>query len=121
MRKMLGVLVALVVGAVAALAVSSPAQATAITFTQTSVWSTGYVGEVTVTNNFSIPITGWEVGFTLPAGTAVSSLWNAQSAATTPHYVVINPTWAGSLNPGASTTFGFVVTGTGVPTFLWPL
>ncbi|MDG4766473.1 cellulose binding domain-containing protein [Solwaraspora sp. WMMD406] len=121
MRKLLGLLVAVVVGLTVTLMVSTPAQATGVTFTQTSVWSTGYVAEVTVTNNYSIPITGWEVGFTLPAGSTVSSLWNARSAASTPHYIMINPTWSTTLNPGVSTTFGFVVTGTGTPTFLWPL
>nr|MDT0662073.1 cellulose binding domain-containing protein [Micromonospora sp. DSM 115978] len=121
MRKLFGLLSALVVGVAATLLIATPAQATTATFVQTSAWSTGYVADVTVGNNFTIPITGWEVAFTLPAGSTVSTVWNARIATTTPHYTLINATWNGSLAPGTSATFGMVVTGTGTPTFLWPL
>jgi chitinase len=120
-RKFIGVLVALAVGVAATLAVTSPAQATTATFTQTSAWSTGYVGEVVVTNDFTVPITGWEVAFTLPTGSSVSSAWSTQVATTTPHYTLINTSWNGALAPGQSVAIGFVVTGTGLPTILWPL
>lgn len=121
MRKLVSLLAALLVGLAATLVIATPARATTATFVQTSAWSTGYVGEVTVTNNFTIPISGWEVAFTLPAGSTLYTAWSTQVATTTPHYTMINMSWNGSLAPGASTTFGFVVTGTGTPTILWPL
>ncbi|MFV2106134.1 cellulose binding domain-containing protein [Micromonospora sp. LOL_015] len=121
MRKLLGFVAALAIGVYATLFFAPSAQATAATFTQTSSWSSGYVAEIVVTNDFTVPITGWEVAFTLPAGSTISSAWSTQVATTTPHYTLINTSWNGSLAPGQSVAIGFVVTGTGLPTILWPL
>ncbi|MFV2013042.1 MULTISPECIES: cellulose binding domain-containing protein [unclassified Micromonospora] len=121
MRKLLGFVAALAIGVYATLFFAPSAQATTATFTQTSSWSSGYVAEIVVTNDFTVPITGWEVAFTLPAGSTISSAWSTQVATTTPHYTLINTSWNGSLAPGQSVAIGFVVTGTGLPTILWPL
>lgn len=120
MGRTVRLLAAVVIGVAATLVVASPAQATQVTYTTVSSWSTGYFGEVTVTNNFAIPITGWEVAFSLPAGETVSSAWTAREAQDTPYYIFINESWNGALAPGDTATFGFIATGTGPPTFLWP-
>lgn len=112
--------VTFMIGAAATLTVATPAHATAMTYTRIATWSTGYTAEITVTNNFSFAISGWEVGFDLPSTTTIQSLWNSRVGSTTPHYVIVNATYNGTLNPGASTTFGFVALGLDDPVFLWP-
>lgn len=121
MKRLLRILSALVVGAVATLAFAAPAEATTATFVKTAVWSTGYTAQVTVTNNYSVPLTGWEVAFLLPATSTISAAWSVQPATTTPYYSMVNAAWNGILNPGDTATFGFTVTGTDDPVFLWPL
>lgn len=123
MRRLWRVLGALVVGLAATMVVASPAHATTVDFTKTGEWSTGYVIEATVTNDFDFPISGWEVAFYLPPGEQVSSAWNVRVGRETPHYVYVNTTWNGALEPGDSTTFGFIVVTEntpGAPVILYP-
>ena len=50
---------------------------------------------MTVTNSGDVPMLGWMVNWALPTGQSVAGLWN------------------GSLSPGQSATFGYVVNGDG--------
>lgn len=79
----------------------------------TGTWSGGYQSEVTVTNSGSVPMLGWMVDWTLPAGQSVASLWNGDATYTGQDVMVHNAGWNGSLSPGRSTTFGYVVQGSG--------
>jgi endo-1,4-beta-xylanase len=75
----------------------------------TSSWGDGWQGDVTVKANQAI--SGWTLTWTFPSGTSLSSSWNAQvsgSSSVTAKNVGFN----GSLGAGASTTWGFVGTGT---------
>ena len=123
MTRLWRVLGALVVGLAATLVVASPAHATTVNFVKTVEWPNGYIIEATVTNNLVTPITGWEVGFELPAGEYVELSWNVRVGQAEPHYVCVNTEHNGSLRPGESTTFGFVVITTnkpGMPIILYP-
>ncbi|GGO96869.1 hypothetical protein GCM10012280_57340 [Wenjunlia tyrosinilytica] len=99
--------------------VATPASAATATaaFSKTSTWDTGYQGQYKVTNTGSSTLSGWTVEFDLPSGTTVGSYWDALLT-TGPgnHYTFKNREYNGSLAPGASTTFGWVSTGTGTPT-----
>ncbi|WP_416968070.1 cellulose binding domain-containing protein [Streptomyces sp. 4F14] len=66
---------------------------------------------MTVTNGSSAALAGWTVTLPLPAGQTVSSLWSGQSTGTTGNVTVRNASWNGALGVGASTTFGFTVSG----------
>lgn len=79
----------------------------------TGTWSDGYQSEVTVTNTGTVPMLGWMTGFTLPAGQSVASLWNGDATYTGQDVMVHNAGWNGSLSPGRSATFGYVVRGSG--------
>nr|MDT0657375.1 cellulose binding domain-containing protein [Micromonospora sp. DSM 115978] len=106
----------LAVVAAVLLAPATPAYAaTTATFTKTSEWGGGYVGQFTVHNDSATPLTGWRVEFDLPAGTSVGSHWNATLTRSGDRYVFTNLAWNGVLAPGASTGFGWVAGGTGVP------
>ncbi|MEV4412062.1 cellulose binding domain-containing protein [Catellatospora sp. NPDC049609] len=85
------------------------------TVTQVSTWGTGYGADVTITNSGDATATGWTVAFDLPAGTTVSSSWSSTRTQTGQRYTFVNVSWNGTLNPGASQTFGFNAAGLGLP------
>jgi len=99
-----------VIAALAALAVvpipASAAPATAA-FTKVSDWGSGFEGKFTLVNGTTSPINGWTVSFDLPSGYAISSSWDAVRSNSGQRYTFTNPSWAPTLPPGASTTFGF--------------
>jgi hypothetical protein len=92
-----------------------PASAATAAFVRTSTWSSGYEAKFTVTNNSSASISSWNVQFDLPAGSAVGSFWDARLTTSGQHVTAVNQSWNGALAPGASTSFGFIVSGTGDP------
>lgn len=79
----------------------------------TGTWPGGYQSEVTVTNSGDVPMLGWMVNWALPAGQSVASLWNGNATYTGQDVMVHNADWNGSLSPGQSATFGYVVNGDG--------
>jgi chitinase len=81
------------------------------TFTATSDWGSGHEVRVTVTNGTDATVSTWRVEFDLPAGTTISSFWDADVARTGNHYVGTKKSWAGSLPPGGSQTWGYIGTG----------
>ncbi|MET8266172.1 cellulase family glycosylhydrolase [Micromonospora arida] len=98
-----------------ALVAATPASAATAVFSVTNNWGNGYQGQVTVTNDTSAPITSWRVEFDLPSSSTVSQSWNAQQTTSGSHYTFANVSWNGTLAAGASTSFGFLVNGTGTP------
>ncbi|MFE9188220.1 cellulase family glycosylhydrolase [Micromonospora sp. NPDC007208] len=98
-----------------ALVAATPASAATAVFAVTNNWGNGYQGQVTVTNDTSAPITSWRVEFDLPSSSTVSQSWNAQQTTSGSHYTFANVSWNGTLAAGASTSFGFLVNGTGTP------
>lgn len=78
----------------------------AAAFSVQNDWSTGFTGQVTVTNQSSVATNGWAVEIDTPD--LITAAWNSsivsQSAG---KYFISNAAWNGSLAPGASVTFGF--------------
>ncbi|MFJ3922141.1 cellulose binding domain-containing protein [Streptomyces sp. NPDC090022] len=101
-----------------AIALTGTAQAASVgaAFTKSSSWSTGYTGQYVITNHGDKPLKGWTLEFDLPAGTALSSLWNGEHTVSGSHVTVKPPRWADTgLAPGASVTVGFVTSAQGTP------
>lgn len=105
---------AAVITLVASLVVTQPAFAAGsigATFTSAGDWGTGHQVNVTVTNSGSTPVNGWTLEFDLPTGDAVTSSWDADVTRAGQHYTAKNKSWATTLAPGASLTWGYVATG----------
>jgi chitin-binding protein len=87
------------------------------TFRTTNSWSGGFQGEVTVTAGGS-GVSGWTTSFSPGAGATISQAWNGIYLQSGTLSVVRNANWNRQLAPNASTTYGFVGSGTvsGVPT-----
>ncbi|TQJ23105.1 endoglucanase [Micromonospora sp. A202] len=94
---------------------ATPASAATAVFSVTNNWGNGYQGQITVTNDTSAQITSWRVEFDLPSSSTVSQSWNAQQSTSGSRYAFTNVSWNGTLAAGASTSFGFLVNGSGTP------
>ncbi|OPG01547.1 hypothetical protein B1L11_44285 [Microbispora sp. GKU 823] len=60
----------------------------------------------------SAPVNGWTVKWTLSNGQTISQVWNGTLSTTGSAVSVSNASYNGSLQPSASTTFGFLAGGT---------
>jgi Cellulose binding domain/Glycosyl hydrolases family 18 len=102
-------------GVAVARSATSTAYGTA-TFATTSTWSSGYQAQYTIKNIGSTDLSGWTVAIDMPAGTTVSSSWDAVLTTSGSHYSFASESYNADVAPGASVTFGFVAGGTGTPT-----
>ncbi|MFC7548410.1 glycosyl hydrolase family 18 protein [Plantactinospora sp. GCM10030261] len=98
--------------AVVAVPVTAVAAGTVIaTFAAASDWGTGHEVRVTVTNGSTSPLGTWRIEFDLPAGTTISSSWDADVTRNGNRYVAVPKSWAGPLGPGASVSWGYIGSG----------
>jgi hypothetical protein len=103
-----------VVGLLVAAGLTEAATPASAVISTDSSWGGGYQEKVTITAGSSA-ITGWKVEFDLPAGSTMGSYWDAVDAPSGQHQVFTNREYNGSLAAGASTSFGFLVSGSGQP------
>ncbi|MEV4947261.1 glycoside hydrolase family 18 chitinase [Streptomyces sp. NPDC053755] len=97
---------------------ATPAEAAAAataTYTKASDWGSGFEGRWTVKNTGTTTLSSWTVEWDFPAGTSVTSAWDATVTGSGTHWTAKNVGWNGTLAPGASVSFGFNGTGTGAP------
>jgi len=116
LRRLLALGAAVVVTGTLTVLSATPAYAATAAFSRTSTWETGYEGKFVITNNTSTTITSWNVQFDFPAGTSLSSAWDAVVTTSGQHVTANNAGWNGTLGPGATASFGFVAAGLGNPT-----
>jgi hypothetical protein len=86
------------------------------TYSTTGSWSGGYQGQVVVKNSGSGTLSTWKLGFTLPSGTTISSLWNGAYTTSGTSVSVTPESYDASLAAGGTATVGFTATGSGTPT-----
>jgi hypothetical protein len=85
----------------------------AVSYQSSSGWVTGYSGQYTIANPGVAPVSGWTLGFTLPAGTSISSLWDGSYTDDGGQVTVTSDSWDGTIQPGGSVTVGFVTMSSG--------
>ena len=69
-------------------------------------WSSGFTGQVTITNDTSEAIEGWSVSWEYTDGSTIPQVWNGILAGQNP-FTVSNAAYNGTIAPNRSTTFGF--------------
>ncbi|QNP65322.1 glycoside hydrolase family 18 chitinase [Streptomyces genisteinicus] len=112
-------LTALLLPLAALVGLATPAEAATsatATYTKSSDWGSGFEGKWTVKNTGTTAISSWTVEWDFPAGTRVTSAWDATVTSSGNHWTAKNVGWNGTLSPGASVSFGFNGSGTGSPT-----
>jgi chitinase len=102
-------------GVVVGVTSASAAGSVTAVFTKDSDWGTGYQAKYTITNGTAAAITSWRIEFDLPAGSTLGTYWDVLISPSGNHYVATNRTYNGTVAAGASTSFGFIVTGSGTP------
>ncbi|MFJ2591671.1 glycosyl hydrolase family 18 protein [Streptomyces erythrochromogenes] len=99
-------------------ALAGPAQAAAsatATYTKVSDWGSGFEGKWVVKNTGTTTLSSWTVEWDYPAGTSVTSAWDATVTGSGTHWTAKNVGWNGTLAPGATASFGFNGAGSGAP------
>ncbi|MFG2643389.1 glycosyl hydrolase family 18 protein [Streptomyces sp. NPDC048370] len=111
-------LTALILPLAAMVGLAAPAEAATAataTYTKVSDWGTGFEGKWTVKNTGTTTLSSWTVEWDYPAGTAVTSAWDATVTSSGTHWTAKNVGWNGTLAPGATVSFGFNGSGSGAP------
>ncbi|HJO92524.1 MAG TPA: glycosyl hydrolase family 18 protein [Victivallales bacterium] len=77
-----------------------------VEFKVSSDWSSGFNGDITITNNTDKAFNSWTLEFDFPYN--ITGIWNAKiESHNGNHYVVKNLSWNGTLSVGKSVSFGF--------------
>lgn len=99
--------VALVSGLGVAVASQASAAAGCRVAYSANSWSTGFTGNVELTN-LGDPITGgWRVEWNFAGNQRITQGWSATVTQTGAHVTAANPSWSSTLATGASASFGF--------------
>jgi hypothetical protein len=85
----------------------------AVSYQAGTSWGTGYDGQYTITNPGTAAVSGWTLGFELPDGTSVSSLWDGSYTDDGGQVTVTSDSWDAAIQPGGSVSVGFVTTSAG--------
>jgi chitin-binding protein len=81
----------------------------------TGSWNGGYQAEVTVRNPGTTTLNGWRVGWAVPSGTTITSVWNGSLTTDSlgSQATVSNAGWNGSIPAGGSRSFGLTANTSG--------
>ncbi len=86
------------------------------TFSKDSDWGSGYQGRFTIANKGSAAAQHWTVQFTLPAGASLGTFWDANVTSSGGKIAATDRGYNANVAGGSSTSFGFIVNGSGAPT-----
>jgi endoglucanase len=81
--------------------------ACAVTYAVQSSWPGGFTANVTVKNIGTAPLNPWTVKWTAPSGVALVNGWSATYAVSGGNWTMTPPSWATTLAPGATFSYGF--------------
>src|SRR4051794_20374681 len=95
-----------IVGVAFALPAAAQAAGNTATFTKTSDWGSGFVGNYVIRNNTTSSLVGWKLEFDLPPGEKLTSAWSAKMSAVGNHYVLTEEDWTRTITPGGSVQVG---------------
>lgn len=87
-----------------------PTGACSATYVTSGSWQGGFQGQVTVKAG-STATSSWSVSWTLASGQSVNQVWGGTLSVSGSTATVRNAAWNGSLQPGATTEFGFIASG----------
>lgn len=88
----------------AGLIIAASTEAATCTYSISNEWNTGFQGSITIANNGTTAINGWNVGWQYSANKITSS-WNATVTGSNP-YIATSLDWNKTIQPGQSVSFG---------------
>jgi cellulose 1,4-beta-cellobiosidase len=84
---------------------ATQAEAALCSYKVDNEWNSGFVASITITNNGSSVISGWNVGWQYTTN-RITNLWNATLGGSNP-YTAASLDWNKTIQPGQSVSFGF--------------
>jgi cellulose 1,4-beta-cellobiosidase len=84
---------------------ATQAEAALCSYKVDNEWNSGFVASITITNNGSSVINGWNVGWQYTTN-RITNLWNATLGGSNP-YTAASLDWNKTIQPGQSVSFGF--------------
>ena len=79
-------------------------------FAVTNAWNSGFQGAVTVHNEGTTTVSGWE--FELRISSEITQIWNAEIVSrTSTGYIIHNAAWNGGIAGDGEVSFGFLASG----------
>lgn len=78
-----------------------------VTYSVTNDWGNGFSATLTIDNNSSFDIHGWQATFTFPGDQAVTSMWDATYVQQGGTVIATGATWNSDILAGQSASFGF--------------
>jgi hypothetical protein len=88
-----------------------PAAACTVKYHVDSSWTDHYQVTLTITNNSTKTLNGWNVQWWFGNGQTIDTLWNATETQSGSHVTVTNPSWNATIPPGGTVTdVGFTAT-----------
>lgn len=94
----------------------APALSCRATFTNESVWATGFVADITITNTGTTPIVDWVITFSFGGDQHITQVWNATGTQTGSTATLTHTSWNRIIPPGGSVTVGMNGARSGTPT-----
>ena len=85
-----------------------------ITYAISNQWSNGFTADVTIKNTAASAVNGWTLTWSFANGQAITNAWNAIATQTAANVSAKDAGHNATIGAGASTTFGFQATHTGV-------
>jgi hypothetical protein len=82
-------------------------------YSVTNSWSTGFQGQLTVTDTGTSVLNGWQLGWTFPGNQQITQLWNGSYTQSGEKVTVTNASYNGMISPGGSVTLGFTASYSG--------
>jgi len=76
-------------------------------------WGSGATVDVTINNEGTTAINGWNLQFTFPGNQQITNMWSATYTQSGSQVSVNNEAWNGTIPAGGSVTFGFNLTYSG--------
>jgi beta-glucosidase len=70
-------------------------------------WSSGFTGNVTISNTSTSAVNGWTLRFAFPGGQQLTQGWEGTWSQSGNQVTAVNASWNGTINAGASVTVGF--------------
>jgi cellulase/cellobiase CelA1 len=84
-----------------------------VKYTVTSRWSSGFQGDVVITNTGTQPINGWKLAWAFPDGQLVTQMWGATVANTATGVTATNASYNATIAVNGSVNLGFLGSWTG--------
>ncbi|PRY00401.1 glycosyl hydrolase family 18 protein [Allonocardiopsis opalescens] len=78
-----------------------------VTYSVGDTWTTGWSGQLTITNTSSAPVSAWRIVIQTGSGAGIGSLWNATLSSSGSVHTITPPSWGATVPAGGTYGIGF--------------